>query len=87
LISVVAMGYLLGVSTRRVGKLVETLGIGGISKSQVSRMAKILDVQPGVAVRRRKTSRAEPGRTCGWVLRAQTGSRTLMAAERALTRR
>lgn len=45
LISVVATGYLLGVSTWQADKLVETLDIGGISKSQVSRMAKILDVQ------------------------------------------
>jgi len=45
LISVVATSYLLGVSTRRVDKLVEALGIAGISKSQVSRMAKVLDVE------------------------------------------
>ncbi|WP_428834105.1 transposase, partial [Microbispora maris] len=45
LISVVATSYLLGVSTRRVDKLVEQLGIGGISKSQVSAMAKVLDEQ------------------------------------------
>jgi putative transposase len=43
LISVVATSYLLGVSTRRMEKLVETLGIAGPSKSQVSRMAKELD--------------------------------------------
>jgi len=45
LVSVVATSYLLGVSTRRVDKLVEQLGITGISKSQVSAMAKSLDVQ------------------------------------------
>ena len=45
LISVVATCYLLGVSTRRVDKLVETLGITSLSKSQVSRMAKDLDEQ------------------------------------------
>ncbi|GLX04779.1 UNVERIFIED_ORG: transposase-like protein [Microbispora rosea subsp. rosea] len=45
LVSVVATSYLLGVSTRRVDKLVEQLGIGGISKSQVSAMAKVLDEQ------------------------------------------
>jgi transposase-like protein len=45
LISVVATSYLLGVSTRRVDKLVEALGIAGISRSQVSRMAKVLDVE------------------------------------------
>ncbi len=43
LISVVATSYLLGVSTRRMDKLVETLGITSLSKSQVSRMAKDLD--------------------------------------------
>ncbi|MEO7125201.1 MAG: transposase, partial [Nakamurella sp.] len=35
--------YLLGVSTRRMDKLVQTLGITSLSKSQVSRMAKDLD--------------------------------------------
>jgi transposase-like protein len=45
LISVVATSYLLGVSTRRMDKLVETLGIASLSKSQVSRMAKELDEQ------------------------------------------
>jgi putative transposase len=42
---VVATSYLLGVSTRRVDKLVEQLGIKHISKSQVSQMAKVLDAQ------------------------------------------
>ena len=45
LISVVATSYLLGVSTRRMEKLVETLGITRLSKSQVSMMAKDLDAQ------------------------------------------
>ncbi|NDU72151.1 IS256 family transposase [Actinomadura sp. DSM 109109] len=45
LVSVVATSYLLGVSTRRVDKLVEQMGIKGISKSQVSEMSKVLDVQ------------------------------------------
>jgi putative transposase len=43
LTSVVATSYLLGVSTRRMEKLVETLGITRLSKSQVSRMATDLD--------------------------------------------
>jgi putative transposase len=43
LISVVATSYLLGVSTRRVEKLAETLGITSLSKSQVSQLAKSLD--------------------------------------------
>ncbi len=45
LISVVATCYLLGVSTRRMDKLVATLGITSLSKSQVSRMAQDLDTQ------------------------------------------
>jgi len=36
LVSVVATSYLLGVSTRRMERLVETLGITCLSKSQVS---------------------------------------------------
>jgi transposase-like protein len=43
LVSVVATSYLLGVSTRRVEKLAETLGITSLSKSQVSQLAKSLD--------------------------------------------
>ena len=45
LVTVVATSYLLGVSTRRVEKLVATLGIDRLSKSQVSQMAKDLDAQ------------------------------------------
>ena len=43
LVQVVADCYLAGVSTRRVDKLVKTLGIEGISKSQVSALAASLD--------------------------------------------
>jgi putative transposase len=45
LTTVVATCYLLGVSTRRMEKLVETLGVTRLSKSQVSVMAKDLDAQ------------------------------------------
>jgi transposase-like protein len=45
LTTVVATCYLLGVSTRRMEKLVETLGITRLSKSQVSAMAAELDGQ------------------------------------------
>ncbi|MBB2986099.1 transposase-like protein [Terracoccus luteus] len=45
LTTVVATCYLLGVSTRRMDKLVRSLGITGLSKSQVSVMAKDLDEQ------------------------------------------
>ena len=43
LTAVVAEAYVLGVSTRRVDELVQALGIQGISKSQVSELAKSLD--------------------------------------------
>ena len=43
LVAVIADAYLAGVSTRRVDKLVRSLGIEGISKSQVSRLAASLD--------------------------------------------
>jgi putative transposase len=42
-VSVIADCYLAGVSTRRVEKLVRQLGVDGMSKSQVSRLAKSLD--------------------------------------------
>jgi hypothetical protein len=41
--SVVVTCYLLGVSTRRMDKLVSSLGITSLSKSQVPEMAKELD--------------------------------------------
>ncbi len=43
LVAVIAECYVRGVSTRRVDGLVRTLGIEGISRSQVSRLAKTLD--------------------------------------------
>jgi putative transposase len=45
LTSVVATCYLLGVSTRRMDKLVQSLGITGLSRTQVSQMSKELDEQ------------------------------------------
>lgn len=45
LVAVVAECYVAGVSTRKVEQVVQTLGIEGISKSQVSEMARSLDTQ------------------------------------------
>ncbi|NHU41686.1 IS256 family transposase [Rhodococcus sp. A14] len=45
LTTVVATCYLLGVSTRRMDRLVDSLGITSLSKSQVSVIAKDLDTQ------------------------------------------
>ena len=44
-VAVVAEAYVQGVSTRKVEALVQSLGIAGISKSEVSRMATSLDAQ------------------------------------------
>ncbi len=45
LVTVVATAYLLGVSTRRVERLAEQLGVKSLSRSQVSEMATHLDTQ------------------------------------------
>ncbi|WP_430827770.1 transposase [Candidatus Protofrankia californiensis] len=45
LIPVVATSCLLGVPMRRVDRLVEQLGVSGISKSQVSALTKHRDTQ------------------------------------------
>src|SRR3954466_7762509 len=58
LTTVVATCYLLGVSTRRMEKLVESLGISRLSKSQVSEMARDLDAQ--VAAFRHRPLNAGP---------------------------
>jgi len=42
-VNVVAEAYVCGISTRKVEKLVEAMGAKGMSKSEVSRMAKVLD--------------------------------------------
>ncbi len=79
LISVVATSYLLGVSTRRVEKLVEQLGVTRLSKSQVSEMARSLDEQ--VAAFRTRPLDAGPY-TFVWVdaltQRVREGGRTVL---------
>jgi glycosyltransferase involved in cell wall biosynthesis len=64
LIAVVSECYVRGVSTRRVDGLVKTLGIEGISKSQVSEMAKSLDEEVAAFPAAGPWTRA-PTRTCG----------------------
>jgi transposase-like protein len=63
LVAVVAEAYVPGVSTRKVEPLVQALGISGISRSEVSRMAASLDEQ-GAAFRKRRLDAAYP---CLWV--------------------
>jgi putative transposase len=45
LVAVVAEAYLKGVSTRKAEALVQSLGIAGMSKSEVSRLCAVLDEQ------------------------------------------
>ena len=45
LVAVVAEAYVKGVSTRKVEALVQSLGIAGLSKSEVSRLCQSLDEQ------------------------------------------
>lgn len=76
LTSVVATCYLLGVSTRRMERLVESLGVASLSKSQVSVMAaeldeaveafrtRPLDAGPYTFVRRRAGAQGPRERAC-----------------------
>ena len=51
---------MLGVSTRRVDDLVQSLGITGISKSEVSRICSVLDAEVETFRRRPLTDSAYP---------------------------
>src|SRR3954451_14020186 len=59
LVAVVAEAYVQGVSTRKVEAVVQALGIAGISKSEVSRLAASLDAQVE-AFRTRRLDAAYP---------------------------
>src|SRR5918912_1657840 len=59
LVAGIAEAYLQGVSTRKVEALVQALGIAGISKSEVSRLAAALDEQ-GEAFRTRRLDASYP---------------------------
>lgn len=59
LVAVVAEAYVQGVSTRKVEALVQSLGIAGISKSEVSRLCASLDGQTK-AFRERRLDAAYP---------------------------
>jgi transposase-like protein len=80
-VQVIAECYVRGVSTRRVDGLVKTLGIEGISKSQVSEMAKSLD--PMVEAFRSRPLDAGPYRYVwidAMVLKCREGGRIVNVA-------
>jgi transposase-like protein len=58
-VSVVSEAYVQGVSTRKVDALVQAMGAGGMSKSEVSRLCATLD-QEVQAFRKRKLDKAYP---------------------------
>ena len=60
LLAVVQEAYVLGVSTRRVDDLVQSLGITGISRSEVSRICAALDAEVETFRRRPLTEGAYP---------------------------
>jgi putative transposase len=66
LVAVVQEAYVNGVSTRKVDRLVEALGLAGISKDTLSRLCGGLDEQV-TAFRTRPLEVAYP--TCGWTPR------------------
>ena len=59
LVAVVAEAYVQGVSTRKVEALVQTVGLAGISKSEVRRVCASLDAQTD-AYRTRRLDAAYP---------------------------
>ena len=64
LVAVICAAYVEGVSTRRVDDLVKAMGIDGISKSEVSRMAAALDTG-GDRVQGAPLETKGPIATCG----------------------
>ena len=64
IVAVVLEAYVNGVSTRKVDRLVEQLGIGGMTKDRVSALCRALDEQ--VEVFRHRPLEA-PIRICGWM--------------------
>jgi transposase-like protein len=72
LVAVVQEAYVNGVSTRKVDRLVEQMGLRGLSKDQVNRMCRALDEQVEV-FRSRPLEGAYP--TCGWMPRSSASER------------
>lgn len=68
LVAVVQEAYVNGVSTRKVDRLVEQLGVAGIGKDGVSRLCRGLDEQVRI-FRERPLEAATP--TCGWTARSR----------------
>ena len=86
LVTAVATSYLLGVSTRRMERLVATLGITGLSKSQVSVMAGELDEQ--VEAFRTRPLDAGPYTFCAadaLTMRVREGGRVIKVATMVAT--
>jgi putative transposase len=83
LVAVVQEAYVNGVSTRRVDRLVEQLGISSMSKDQVSRLCRGLDEQVRVFRERPLGGRWRAAtRTCGWTPRSNGSASPAACATR-----
>jgi transposase-like protein len=67
IVAAVMEAYVNGVSTRKVDRLVEQLGIHGMTKDRVSALCRALDDQVGRSAPGRLRA---PIRTCGWMPRS-----------------
>jgi putative transposase len=81
LVAVVQEAYVNGVSARKVEQLVEQLGVGSLSKDQVSRMCALLDEQVRVFAAARWRAAATPA--CGWTPRSSGSASPAGCATRA----
>ena len=64
--AVIVEAYVKGISTRKVDDLVRALGIEGISRSEVSRICKVLDEEVKTFLTRPSKAHTP---TCGWTRR------------------
>ena len=80
---VVLEAYVNGVWTRKVDRLVEQLGIGGMTKDSVSALCRALDEQVEVFASGRRRA---PSVSVGWrpSLKVRSGGRALQGVGRRL---
>ena len=74
LVAVIQEAWIGGVSTRRVDELVQAMGLGGISKSQVSKLCKDIDERVHASSIVRSPAN---GRICGWTPPTSSSARAV----------
>jgi hypothetical protein len=83
-VAVVMEAYVNGVSTRKVDRLVEQLGIQGMSKDRVSRMCRDLDEH---VQQFRSRPLEAPIRICGWTPSTLRSATAAVSSQRPLSSR